>query len=206
MESIRYLRATCLMALPVIFFSAPLSAIENDEPKSIQLSRYSSLDIASIKARRNIMVSVVDEHFSDEIQTVGDAIVHLVRKYGYRVGRASPEDESQYYLFNLPLPETHREFSPFPLISTLALLGGEGFGVVVNPVRREVTYQLDAAYQGSLSDDEVQAAKSAWLTRHPVKSIDLHDSTVSCQGNTPTLLRSVCRGLFECAKRITEIL
>lgn len=177
MESIRFLRTSCLSTLAAFGLATSVFAVEDDVPTSIQLSRYSSLSVAPETARRNIMVSVIDERLSDDVETVGDAVDYLVSKYGYSVGRASSEDESQYYLFRLPLPNTHREFSPFPLISALALLGGEGFGVVVNPVRREVTYRLEDAYRGSLTEKEIQDAKAQWLARHP--SIALSDTKAS---------------------------
>lgn len=149
-------------------------------PKTAQVSRYAYVDMESSKNTRNIMVSVIDESFGSEVKTVGEAVQQLVHKYGYAIGHQHNIDRSQYYLLNLPLPETHREFSPFPLISTLALLGGEGFAVEVNPVRREVSYRLVDKYKGSLTRQEVDSAASTWFSQHPISGHHISQTSPSC--------------------------
>lgn len=177
MESRKKTFYSLITSVALSVSSIMVDAAQSKAPTHFQVSRYTSMDVSDVDARRNIMVSVIDETFGDDIATVGDAVDHLAKKYGYRIGHSKLVDDSQYYLFNLPLPNNQREVSPFPLISTFALLGGEGFDVVVHPARREISYQLESQYQDSFSKAEIAQAKQRWLKQHPVAN--LQDSSIN---------------------------
>ncbi len=171
------------VAASVVFSLASVAAQAELQihPSTIQVSRYTSMDVSDVNTRRNIMVSVIDETFGHDIKTVGDAVTTLANKFGYRIGLSASVDDSQYYLFNLPLPSNQREFSPFPLISTFALLGGEGFDVVVHPARREISYQLKEQYQGSFTNSEMANAKAQWMQQHPNNPLSIGLVKENCE-------------------------
>ena len=72
-------------------------------------------------------------------------------------------DDSQYYLYQLMLPETHRYFEHVTLKAVLSVLGNKSYSLVVNPVKRTISYRLRDDYKQYINDHDIALAKSAWL-------------------------------------------
>lgn len=161
-------------AFAVLSLSSQL-VVASVKSNAVRVNRYTLEDALPSDAQINLLSAIVDIEFSSEIQTVGQALQALLAIHGFKLGEIYAGNFSQYVLFNLPLPKVHRQLGPLPLERALRVLGGEGFSLQVNPVTREVSYQILDAYDALVSTGEVLKAKSRWEALS--KQTELGDTT-----------------------------
>lgn len=161
MQYVKKFPASLLAAIALA--SSPFSAAW-DTDDSILISRYVSAQVGPTKSQLDIMQSVVSVDIPDQIDTVGSALSHLLKLYGYRIGREGGNNGQMRILLSLPLPEPHRSFGPIKLLDALVVFGGEAFSLTVNPVSRTISYQLKLAYKRYVNNVDgvvVQGARQA---------------------------------------------
>src|SRR5690554_2858497 len=84
--------------------------------------------------------------------TVEDALHHTLRHTGYSLCPAP--GPAQRTLYRKPLPAAHYRLGPMPLREALQVLGGDAWELEVDPVAREVCYQVrDIRYAPGHGDD-----------------------------------------------------
>ena len=84
--------------------------------------------------------------FPQAITTVGAALHHVLARSGWQVASHAANDPTFTRLTTLPLPASQRALGPIALIDALALLCGEAYTVVVDPVHRLISCELRAPY------------------------------------------------------------
>ncbi|MCH9699368.1 MAG: pili assembly chaperone [Gammaproteobacteria bacterium] len=80
------------------------------------------------------------------IQTVGDAIRHVLKPSGYRLARLNAQGPEVIQLLGRPLPQIHRKLGPMPLQDILLTLVSPAFRLHTDPVHRLIAYDLKNDY------------------------------------------------------------
>lgn len=159
--------------LSLVLLSPSLEAMETDNV--VKDSRYVSVQIGATQAQINVLQSVIRITIPDDIITVGTALQYLLDPYGYQLDDEieTTEVSDLYVLLTRPLPAPHRTLDAVTLQDALSVLGGESFGVVINPVLRTISYELKPNQKQYVSDRDREAAEALWRERNkPVSSSD----------------------------------
>ena len=127
-------------AVSVIFLSTLVQA------ETVQVGRYISVEATATEDQMDPLNVVIELSFPSQVKTVGDAIDNLLVESGYRLADNSVQRAATDILLNLPLPRVHRSMGPISLKEALIVLAGKPHRLVVDPVRRWVTYDLKKEY------------------------------------------------------------
>jgi len=136
---------TCIVGICVL-------ASMNLQAKDIQVGRYSLSAATPTEAQANLLAATMTVKFSKQIQTVGEAVRHLLQSSGYRLAAAESIGSYAEALFALPLPAVHRSLGPMMLRDALETLAGPAFYLVQDPVHRLISFERcaeDPVAQGS---------------------------------------------------------
>lgn len=141
-----------------------VSAVARTDPsyEQVRVERYTLAKATPSEGQVDLMSVMINITFASEIKTVGQAIQKLISTHGFRLGNISAGSFGQTVLYLLPLPEVHRHLGPMRLQEALRVLGGESFQLVVNPVTREINYEVHDDYEAMLPVDVVIKAKKRW--------------------------------------------
>ena len=142
---------------------APIvKAIAADE---VQVARYTTLASVPSEADSEPLAVVAKVHFPRPgVNTVGDAVRHLLLRTGYRLAGDDRLDEGARLLLSLSLPDNQRVLGPYRVDAMLGALVGKSFRLVADPASRVVTY---VAAAGNAANDSravpalANAAKAA---------------------------------------------
>ncbi|MCP3667404.1 MAG: hypothetical protein GY696_33740, partial [Gammaproteobacteria bacterium] len=93
------------------------------------------------EAQANLLVVTMAVKFPKQIQTVGEAVRHLLQGSGYRLTAAELIGPDTAGLFALPLPAVHRSLGPMMLKDALKTLAGPAFYLVQDPVHRLISFE-----------------------------------------------------------------
>lgn len=113
----------------------------------IQTGRYSAIAATPTKAQSNPLRVMITVTIPREVFTVRQAIKYLLRRSGYRLTEPNPQVAEVADLFNLPLPQVHRQLGPIPLDAALSTLAGPAFELRADPLHRTVGYALTESYR-----------------------------------------------------------
>jgi type IV pili sensor histidine kinase/response regulator len=128
------------------------SAIISDPlEQGVQIGRYSVVSATPTAAQDNILSVIVTVNMPAPIQTVGDAIHHLLNPSGYSLARFDAQGPNVIQLLNLPLPDVHRSLGPMSLQDALLTLASPAFRLYTDPVHRLIAYDLKPDYQLELA-------------------------------------------------------
>ena len=111
------------------------------QASEIQVGRYSMYAATPTDAQKELLTSIIKIQFPKEVQTVGEAVQHLLQGSGYRLARAEVIEQDTIDLFSLPLPDAHRSLGPMSLQTALETLAGPAFRLVEDPVHRLLTFE-----------------------------------------------------------------
>ena len=99
---------------------------------------------------------ISQEHGNDDLQatvyrqlspgTIGQALPQLLDGTGWRLADSYAADDRIYRLYNQPLPEHKLRIGPMPLDQALGWIAGDGWALVVDPVNRLVSFEVEARY------------------------------------------------------------
>ena len=124
--------------------SVPISA---PLEQGVQIGRYTVVSATPTVAQDNILSVIVTINFPVPIQTVGDAIHHLLQPSGYSLARFDAQGPEVIQLLSLPLPDVHRSLGPMSLQDALLTLASPAFRLSSDPVHRLIAYDLKPDYQ-----------------------------------------------------------
>ena len=132
---------------------------------TVKESRYVSQRVGATVEQMDVMQSVVRTTIPNQIKTVGAALGYLLKPYGYQLNDEGDESSPLdfYVLLTRPLPEPHRTLDPMTLHDALAVLGGDSFEVIINPVLRTVRYRLKPGFRNYVSEADRSREQAIWL-------------------------------------------
>ena len=112
-------------------------------PDTVRLARYTTMAAGADPARLAPLETIVRLSIPAEVGEVGAAVRYVLLRTGYSLGE---RDEAAAKLLSLPLPQNHRELGPASVRELLAVLVGEAFVVVDDPVGRSIAIRLSRAW------------------------------------------------------------
>lgn len=116
----------------------------------VQVGRYTTLASVPSEADSEPLAVVAKVHFPRPgVNTVGDAVRHLLLRTGYRLAGDDRLDEGARLLLSLPLPDNQRVLGPYRVDAMLGALVGKSFRLVADPASRVVTYVAAAGNAAS---------------------------------------------------------
>lgn len=135
----------------LFIISLSFSAFADDE---VRVGRYTTTVPVVTSAQSDPLSVVVSVSFGAHIQTVGESLAYLLMRSGYRLADLDASDPYLPILLSRPLPQVHRHLGPVRLDGALVALAGSAWRLVVDPVNRLISYELQAQFRpDSLSDD-----------------------------------------------------
>lgn len=113
-----------------------------------QVSRYATVENKPSIAQINPLLAVQQVHFSQDIQTIGDALQFWLRYSGFHLADSNKQSESLKLILKQPLPQVNRNLGPLTVKEGLEVLVGKSvFTLVHDPLLREVNFRLNPAWR-----------------------------------------------------------
>jgi len=131
----------------IIAALAVFSSLNVNANESVQVGRYTSINPVASSQQTNILSVVVTIPFNKNVETVGDAVSHLLLRSGYQLAALKSSDPMLPILLNSALPEIHRKLGPITIENALRVLAGNAWDLVIDPVHRMVSFELIEKYQ-----------------------------------------------------------
>ena len=114
----------------------------NLQANDIQVGRYSLSAATPTEAQADLLEATITVQFPDRVQTIGEAVRHLLQQSGYRLADSEATGPESAYLFALALPAVQRSLGPMTLKRALQTLAGPVFHLIEDPVHRLVAFEL----------------------------------------------------------------
>ena len=110
--------------------------------------------------------------------TVGQALPQLLDGTGWRLADRYAADDRIYRLYDQPLPEHKLRIGPMQLDQALTWIVGEGWALVVDPVNRLVSFEVEARY-------DARPPRSTLRSPAPARVTDNVDTTTPVYADLP---------------------
>ena len=110
--------------------------------------------------------------------TVGQALPQLLDGTGWRLADRYAADDRIYRLYDQPLPEHKLRICPMPLDQALTWIAGDGWALVVDPVNRLVSFEVEARY-------DARPPRSTLRSPAPARVTDNVDTTTPVYADLP---------------------
>jgi len=130
-----------VLALSMVLTGISVTTSSNAYASDLQVGRYSLLSAEPTEAQTDLLATSVTVHFPAQIQTVGEAVGHLLRHSGYRLADTEALAPETKGLLALALPTVHRQLGPMPLRRALETLAGPTFHLVQDPLHRLIAFE-----------------------------------------------------------------
>lgn len=112
----------------------------------VRVGRYTTLTAKPTEAQEDLLRVMVRVTLPREIETVEQAIRHLLRFSGYQLATPDSQGPEVMQMLRQSLPQVHRRLGPMPLDAALRALMGPAFSLAHDPVHRLIAYELRPAY------------------------------------------------------------
>jgi type IV pili sensor histidine kinase/response regulator len=152
MKQSTFLSTHSITAIRICVAGVCAVASVNLQANDLQVGRYSLITATPTQAQAALLAATIIVQFPERIQTVGEAVPHLLQRSGYRLARAESIGPDTAALFALPLPAVHRNLGPMTLRDALEILAGPAFHLVQDPVHRLITYERCATGRVAVED------------------------------------------------------
>jgi conjugative transfer region protein (TIGR03748 family) len=132
-------------------------AVAAEDNNRHSISRYTSISTTPELRQSNPLLTVVSFSFPPTVTTVGQAVTYTIEQTGYTLVDAERLPEQAKIMLALQLPSIQRKFSYVTVQSALRALAGDAFVLLVDPIRRQISYApiLDAGVGGGGEEDVV---------------------------------------------------
>ena len=140
-----------MMKRVVLFFVSIISCCAvhaaAETGNEVRVSRYAVMQAVAAPEQLDLMAVVIKIEFPPHINTVGEALAHLLERSGYRLATLDASDPALPLLLKNPLPMVHRQLGPLTLRNALTALSGPVWNLVIDPVNRIVSFELLDEYK-----------------------------------------------------------
>ncbi len=144
-------RLIAIVLLSVLFSKTCLA-----DNEITQVSRYQTVSNKPKFSQTNLLSQSIQVRFTQNIQTVGNAMNYLLRFSGYSLVPESQMSSALRITLSKPLPIIDRELGPMSLRDGLITLSGPAFYLTQNPVSRVVDFALKPEYQKFIKNKQVR--------------------------------------------------
>jgi len=118
------------------------------------IERYTSIENKPTLGQLDLLEQTIQIHFSQKIQTIGQAIDHVLRPTGYSLIPTHTLHPKVQYLLLKPLPLVDRELGPMRLNEALRVIVGPAFDVLHDPLHRLISFKVRSEYLQSGDENE----------------------------------------------------
>lgn len=122
-----------------------------DAPTDVLVGRYSVLKPLATPEQADILQTVIQVQFPQQVTTVGEALDYLLLRSGYRLAETRAMDPGMRILLSRPLPEVHRTLGPITIEEALKTLAGHVYRLVVDPLNRLIAFDVKDKYHPLMS-------------------------------------------------------
>lgn len=133
-----------LIRLGVIGILLMSSVVQAD---TVPVGRYINLAPVATSEQADLLSVIVTVSFNQYINTVGQALEHVLLRSGYRLADLTISDPNLPILLSRPLPDVHKGLGPIRLDGALKTLAGPAWDLIIDPVHRLVSFELLAKYK-----------------------------------------------------------
>jgi len=134
---------------PEVYENHPIARLD---PVQVQTGRYSYISAKPRAEQLNPLLAVIDVQIPDTILTVKDSAQYLLQFSGYQLSQTVSYEPHVTALLRHNIPAVHRHFEQVLLRDALCALGGNGYRLLVDPVKRLVAYERDPKYPGWIKE------------------------------------------------------
>ena len=134
----------CLFISVLVLLGGPLTSWADSIPSSnvIVYGRYQTVSAQPRAEQKDVLLAVIQVHFSPEIGTVNDALQDVLRYSGYALVDLGSQSLALQNTLKKTLPLMHRDLGPLPLKQALSLLVGTSFDLTIDRLNRTVNFTL----------------------------------------------------------------
>jgi type IV pili sensor histidine kinase/response regulator len=119
------------------------------DPIALQTDRYSYIAAKPTSEQINPLLTLIDVRLPHDILTVEQAVEYLLQRSGYHLGQDGASNSNARDMLVQVIPDVHRHLGPMTLQDALITLSGPPFRLLVDPVNRQVAFELDPNFQGA---------------------------------------------------------
>ena len=117
------------------------------------VSRYVSISTTPELRQSNPLLTVITLTYPPTVTTVGQAVTYTLEQTGYTLADAEKLPEQTKIMLALQLPSIQRRFQYVSVQAALKALCGDAFVLLVDPIRRQISY-VPVLQQNGINDDE----------------------------------------------------
>lgn len=114
---------------------------------STVMARYLLVENQALPEQANLLQQTFQVRFPYSVRTILDAVRFLLRFSGYQLLDENQLPKAAQVVLSQPLPEVDRRLGPLSLQDGLLTLVGEPFSLMVDPIHRQISFQLKPCYQ-----------------------------------------------------------
>ena len=107
-----------------------------------QTNRYTKIENVVSYAQANPLKVVINTNLPQSVVSVGDAVKFLLSRSGYRLASENVLPNEAVTMLGLELPAIQRKIEHVTLDKTLAMLAGDAFELVIDPIHRKIGFKI----------------------------------------------------------------
>lgn len=105
-------------------------------------NRYTQIENIVSHAQANPLKVIINTHLPQSVVSVGDAVQFLLSRSGYRLASENVLPNEALTMLGLELPAIQRKIEHVTLDKTLAMLAGDAFELVIDPIHRKIGFKV----------------------------------------------------------------
>ncbi len=110
-----------------------------------QVNRYATVENKPSMAQINPLLSVQQIHFSQDIQTIEQALLYWLQYSGFHLAPTNKQSDSLKLVLKQPIPQVNRNLGPLTVKDGLEVLVGKSvFTLGQDQLLREVNFRRKA--------------------------------------------------------------
>jgi conjugative transfer region protein (TIGR03748 family) len=109
----------------------------------LQVGRYHTVNAVPTREQQALLQVIIEVTLPEEVVDIQSAVDYLLLRSGYQFATFPQAYDVQQLLLK-PIPAVHRHLGPMTLESALQTLVGKPFELTVDPIHRQIGYQLTA--------------------------------------------------------------
>ena len=109
--------------------------------------RYLTVTNKPTMAQTDLLSQIIQVRFSQNIQTIDDAIKYLLKFSGYNLVELNKRSMDLKNTLSKPLPTVDRDFGPMSLKDALTTLIGPAFNLKQDVLNRTIDFTLKSQYK-----------------------------------------------------------
>ena len=164
------------MTRPVLLFSALALAL-GAQAQTYYGNGYTIVEQGTVDDRLSGLDAMVFKTI--DAYSVQEGLEQLLQGSGWALAGADNADPQIWRLYRQPWPDNKRSINPMPLSQALSWVAGDGWSLVVDPVNRLVSFEVNARYAARPAPTAATVANAPAAPTDTVPPYDPYATSVS---------------------------